>query len=272
MKLKIGKIPYLNSAFFYYGLESNPETLANLEFVPMVPSSLSAAAAADQIDAGPVPLVTTFDVVESYEPLDDFCIATTEKARSILFFSKKPMEMLNQARVGITHETSTSARLLKVLFGQLYGVTPLEYVSVSEPNHGFLLIGDSALRNRHGYEEYPYTTDLGEAWHDATGLPFVFAAWMVRRSLPEAQKAYLKTALSDSVNEGWKHFDAAVADKADELHMTRAEIREYLDGFRFRMGSDEYDAITKFKELDSMTRSLEASRAAQGGGEAGVVE
>jgi len=262
MKLKIGKIPYLNSTLFYYGLESNPETLANLEFVPMVPSRLSRAAVGEQIDAGPVPLVTTFEVSDLYEPLGDFCIATTGKARSILFYSKKPIDSLNHSRIGLTHESSTSIRLLKVLFAQLYRVTPHEYVSIREPNQGFLLIGDAALRNRNGCEGYPYVTDLGEAWHNATGLPFVFAAWMVRRTLPREQKEYIRSTLEASLNEGWKHFDAAVNAKMDELRMTRAEVREYLDGFHFRMEAAEHDAIAKFKELDEMTRNLEATEAA----------
>jgi chorismate dehydratase len=259
MKLKIGKIPYLNSNLFYYGLETNPETMTNIDFLPMVPSLLSKAAAGEQIDAGPVPLVTTFELADAYEPLGDFCIATTEKARSILLFSKKPIEKLDHARVGITHETSTSARLLKVLFAQLYRVTPHEYVSIREPNHAFLLIGDSALRNRGGCEGYPYVTDLGEVWHDSTGLPFVFAVWMVRKSLPGEQKAYLESVVNASLNEGWKHFDAAIGDKKEELSMTRAEVREYLDGFHFRMDAAEHDAIAKFKELDTMTRNLEAA-------------
>jgi chorismate dehydratase len=262
MKLLVGKIPYLNSALFYYGLETNPETLANIEFVPMVPSHLSEAAAGERIDAAPLPLVTTFETADVYEPLGDFCIATTDKARSILFFSKKPIVMLNHATIGVTHETSTSARLLRVLFAQLYRVTPHSYVSIREPNHGFLLIGDAALRNRSGCEGYPYITDLGEVWHNSTGLPFVFAVWMVRKSLPREQKEYLKTVLSASLTGGWKHFDAAVKDKMEQLHMTRAEVREYLDGFHFRLGSGEHDGIAKFRELDTMTRKLEAAHEA----------
>jgi chorismate dehydratase len=258
MKLLIGRIPYLNSALFYYGLETNPETLANLEFIPMVPSRLSEAVLGRQIDAAPVPLVTTFDVVDDYEPLGDFCISTITKARSALFFSKKPIEMLNHTTIGITHETSTSARLLRVLFAQLYRVTPHQYVSIREPNHGFLLIGDAALRNRNGCDGYPFMTDLGEVWHDRTGLPFVFAVWMVRKSLPEEQKDYLKSVLDASLHEGWKHLDAAVGIKMKELHMTRAEVREYIDGFRYRMGPAEQDGIAKFSELDAMTRNLEA--------------
>ena len=263
MKLRVGKIPYLNSTLFYYGLESNPETLTNIDFVPMVPSQMTEAAGGEQIDAAPLPLVTTFDVADSYEPLGDMCIATTEKAGSILFFSKKPIEMLDHATIGITHETSTSERLLKVLFAQLYRVTPKSYVSIREPNHGFLLIGDAALRNRHGCEGYPYIADLGEVWHDRTGLPFVFAVWMVRKSLPPEQKSYLESVVSASLTEGWKHFDAAVKDKMKLLHMTRAETREYLDGFRFRLGAAEHDAIIKFAELDAMTRNLETAAASR---------
>jgi chorismate dehydratase len=182
--------------------------------------------------------------------------------------------MLNHSRVGITHETSTSVRLLKALLAQHYGVTATEFVSIREPNHAFLLIGDSALRNRDGCEGYPYITDLGEAWHDVTGLPFVFAVWMVRRTLPEEQKSYIKEVVSSSLNEGWAHFDAAVEEPIEALGMTRAQAREYLEGFRFRMGAAEHDAIARFKELDAVTRQLDTSGVAPSGaaGPAAVAE
>lgn len=41
-----------------------------------------------------------------------------------------------------------------------------------------LFIGDLALKTR-PTAEYPYLFDLGEAWHQFTGLPFVFALWQV---------------------------------------------------------------------------------------------
>lgn len=263
MKLKIGKIPQLNCALFFHGLESNPETIANLEFIPLAPRMLSAAATDEAIDAGPVPLVTTFEIAENYEPLGDFCIATTEKTRSILLFSKKPIDALDGTHIGVTNEASTTVRLLKVLFAQLYRVRPAKYVSVQEDNQGFLLIGDEALRNRGGIDGYPHLTDLGEVWHDNTGLPFVSARWVVRKSLPREQKNYLEEVISASFADGWKHFDAAVADKKKELGMTRAEVREYLDGFHFRMGPAEWDAMEKFIELDRMTRNIEASEHAK---------
>jgi len=259
VKLQVGKLPYLDSALFYFGLETNPETINNLEFVPLVPSTLSDAVRGEKIDAGPVPSVTMFEKNESYEPLGDFCIATVAKSRSILFFSRKPIGELDGARIGVTSETFTSARLLKVLFAQLYRVQPSEYVSIHEPNKGFLMIGDDALRNRKGINGYPYVTDLGEVWYDRTGLPFVFSRWVVRTGLPREQKDYLNRVIEAAMDEGWKHFDAMVADKIKELDMTRAEIREYLDGFHYRLGAVERESIAKFRELDQMTRKIESA-------------
>lgn len=254
MKLKVGKIPYLNSVLFYHGLESNPETLARLEFVPMVPRRLSEAAAGERIDAGPLPLVTAFELSGSYEPLDDLCIATVDKSRSILLFSKEPVEKLDGATVGITDETSTSVRLLKVLFARHFGVTPKAYVPATEPSQAFLLIGDSALRHRGGYEGYPFTTDLGEVWREFTGLPFVFAVWMARRGLGEEQKAFLKSVVSSSLKDGWSRFDNAVGGVLGDVGMTPTEAREYLEGFHFRMGPAERESVARFKEMDERFR------------------
>jgi chorismate dehydratase len=270
MKLLIAKIPYLSNVLFYYGLETNPETLANLDFITLIPSELSSAVAGEKVDAGPIPLVTMFAVGDRYEPLGDLCVATTGRTRSVLLFSRRPIETLDKATIGLSRETVTAARLLRVLFAQLYGVKIKRYVSANEPNDGILLVGDQALLNRNGIEGYPHITDLGEVWYDRTGLPFVYSVWMVRKALPSEQKEYLKTVLANSVTEGWKHLTAALADKTKNLGMSRAAVREYLDSFIFRMGPAEHDGIAKFTELEIMTRNLEAEETADPAGSGGL--
>ncbi len=266
MKLRIARTPYLSSALFYYGLETNPETLANLDFVSMVPSELARAVMSEEVDAGPVPLVTTFELADSYEQLGDYCIATAARTRSVLLFSNKPIEELDHAIIGTTNEAVTAIRLLDVLFAQLYRITPDRYVSLDEPNDGFLLVGNAGLLNRKGCVGFPYITDLGEVWHDRTGLPFVHTVWMVRKALPREHKEYLKGVLASSLNEGWKHLTAAVRAQKKKLGMTRIEIREYLDGFNYHMGPAEHDAIAKFTELENMTRKLKAEQTTQPAG------
>jgi chorismate dehydratase len=43
-----------------------------------------------------------------------------------------------------------------------------------------LLIGDKVVTDSPPAVRYPYQIDLGEAWHQLTGLPFVYAVWMCR--------------------------------------------------------------------------------------------
>lgn len=260
--IRIGEIPYLNSVLFYDALKREP----GLSFTPLVPRALSGAAGDGVIDAGPVPLVTCWDIEDRFDPLGDFCIATTGKARSILLFSDRSIAALEGATVAVTRQTSTSVRLMKALFAHYYRIRPARYVDAREaqgrPPGGdaVLLIGDDALRHRNGLDGFEHVVDLGEAWHAWTGLPFVFARWVVRRDLAATDKDALADVVGSSLEAGWRNFDTAVAAKADELGMRLPEIREYLEGFHFRMTPDEHEAVQRFRELDRSARELDATR------------
>jgi chorismate dehydratase len=257
--IRVGKIPYLNSMLFFHGLEN--ERGIGLE--PLVPRALSSAMAEDEIDAGPVPLVTAWEIEDRFTPLGDFCISTIDRARSILFFSKHPFDQLDDAEVGVTNETSTSVRLLRALLTHAWRVRPARFTRVDwQKNDAFLLIGDEALIHRRGVKDYPHVADLGDVWHKWTGLPFVFARWMVRTTLPDADKARMVTLLDRSLGEGWTHFERVVSPRAQDLHMTIEEMREYLQGFRFRMTAAEHQAIGKFRQFDDAARQAEKTAAA----------
>ncbi len=257
--IRIGKIPYLNCILFFHGLENEP----GVQLEPLVPRALSSAAQEGEVDAGPVPLVTAWEIEDRFAPLGDFCISTIDKSRSILFFSKRPFDQLDGAHIGVTNETSTSVRLLRALLTRAWRVRPARLTRVDWPtNDAFLLIGDEALIHRRGVKDYPYVADLGEVWHKWTGLPFVFARWMVRTTLPDADKANLITMLDRSIAEGWSHFERVTSPRAQDLHMTIEEMREYLQGFRFRMTTAEHQAIAKFREFDEAARRAENAPAA----------
>jgi chorismate dehydratase len=257
--IRIGQIPFLNCVLFFHGIENEPD----VRLEPLVPRALSSAAAGGEVDAGPVPLVTTWEIEERFMPLGDFCISTIDRARSVLFFSKRPFERLDGAEIGITNETSTSVRLLKALLMHAWRVRPGRFTGVDwQRNDAFLLIGDEALIHRRGVKDYPYIADLGEVWQKWTGLPFVFARWMVRRDLPESERARLVAMLDRSIAEGWTHFERVTAPRAARLNMDIEEMREYLHGFRFRMTAAEHQSIAKFRQLDTAAR--EARRETMG--------
>jgi chorismate dehydratase len=250
MRIKLGRIPYLNSDVFY---QDFPLDLVELH--ACVPRELSRAARRGDIDVGPVPIVTCFELEDQFMPLGDFGIAVKDKARSVLLFSKKPIQELGGARIGVTGESSTSVRLLKILLRRRFGVDPLAYVSTNErDSDAILLIGDAALNNRDGLPSYPKVYDLAEIWREWTGLPFVFARWIVRRDLNPEALGFLQRLLTQSLELGMKRIDAIAAKRTD-LSMTADEVREYLHGFNYVFGPDEKESIRRFREyLDEEDR------------------
>lgn len=249
-------MPYLNSVLFYQATHGT-----DLALVPMVPTALAAAAAQGRIDAGPVPLLDALALRDRFEPLDGYCIATTQAARSILLFSSVPIDQLDGRTVGVTGETSTSARLLRLVLAHRYDAWPARYVGLEEPADAVLLIGDGALKARGGLPGRSHIYDLGSEWHALTGLPTVFALWVVRHDLPGADKAMLAEVLRRGLDRGIDGLPESSEGRSD-LGMTGAEVREYLEGFSFRVGGPERHAIEKFARLVSLLpERKEATRA-----------
>ncbi|MSQ31849.1 MAG: hypothetical protein EXR59_01220 [Dehalococcoidia bacterium] len=240
MPIKIGLMPYLNSVLFYRAMKPDKFNL-----VALPPRAMTQAAAEGKLDAGPIPVVGGMALERDFEPLGNFCIATKDKARSILLFSRVRIEKLDGKKVGVTDETSTSEQLLKVLLTHKFNLKNISYVSLESPNDAYLLIGDGALKNRSGVQGYPYMYDLGEVWNSWKGLSFVFAVWIVRKSLPQEQKDAMSAAIRASLNmpPDYKRFGT---DRLG-LNMNDSEVREYLEGFNFVMGEQEYKALKLFK-------------------------
>ena len=253
MKIRVGRIPYLNSEPFYLTMARE-----GLELCDLVPTALSRACEQGQIDAGPVPVVDFLRMEERFSALGKFCIATIDKARSVLLFSRRPVQELDGATIGITGETSTSKRLLEVLLTYKYEVKPANYVPLTEPNDAFLVIGDEALRMRNGVPSYPNCYDLGEEWYQWMDLPFVFAMWAINNELLGDTSAYLQGVLGACVDEGLERIPD-ITQKRDDLGMSRSEVEEYYRGFHYRAGAPELKSIEQFKQY---LGALEGSRVA----------
>ena len=241
MIIKVGRIPYLNSEPFYYRLNRD-----DIELHSLVPSALARAAEEGEIDAGPIPLVDTFRMEDRFSPLAGFCVASLEKSRSVLLYSKRPIQELDGAVIGITSETSTSRRLLQVLLTLRFEVKPASYVSLEEPYDAFLLIGDEALKRRYGVPSYPYRYDLGEEWYRWTRMPFVYALWIARRDMDPKRLTYLENVLYTCIDDGFEHMYTIGEMRAD-VRMSPREIVEYFQGLRYWTGVEEKKAIELFK-------------------------
>ena len=96
MTIKVGRIPDLACEPLYFDMARR-----GIELSAMVPSQLAAAAAAGEIDAGPVPLVDCFWLEDRIQPVSGFCLACAKRAGNIFLYSKQPIEQLKDARIGI---------------------------------------------------------------------------------------------------------------------------------------------------------------------------
>lgn len=243
MKLLIGQIPYLNSEPFY-------PLLGEHRLVTMPPRELGRLAEKGEIDAGIMATADYLRLEDRYEPVAGLGVANCKEVRSILLLSRVPMEALSDARIGLTEETSTSARLLRLLLEVRLGVRPREYVrGLQEGSEAFLVIGDEALRWRFSsLDGYIHRFDLASQWWSWKKLPFVFALWVIRKALPEETKQDFARLLKRSFAKGMAELEAIATQYAGELGSAPV-LASYLNNFRYRLGREEMRGLAEFRHL-----------------------
>lgn len=241
MALRIGHVPALHAAPFYFAMARRGMVL-----YACVPRTVAAAAANGEIDAGPVPLVDCARLEDRFEPVAGFCIASAQRAGSSLLYSTRPIAALAGAYIGVSDEVATALQLLHVLLRCKYQVQPETYGPLQAAQDACLLIGNQALRQRRGLPGFPHTYDLGAEWHAWTGLPFVFARWMVRQDVAPREKALLEEMLYAGLEDGVESL-YQVAEPREDLLMLPRHIVTYIQGFRYFIGKSEQQAIEQFQ-------------------------
>lgn len=154
------------------------------------PARVAALMSAGHCDAALLPVAALRELGNSVVPAGDFGIACTGSVRSVQLFSRLPLSEILRANGPIyaTSKSRTSVELFKLLCQREYGILPNLTSSYSAAS-AHLLIGDAAFEfaQRHGGS--PNNVDLGGWWLSQTGLPFVYARWVVSSSLGASRKA-----------------------------------------------------------------------------------
>jgi chorismate dehydratase len=256
----LARIPYLNAAPFYVRWKEAPGTTVDLP-----PRALGEEARAGRADAGLMAAADWFALDPAFERVGNLGIACRGAVSSVLLLSRRPfVELANQGGAGValtvdlTTESQTSVALTRLLLAGRYGLTRATYrrraVEGAEAPAGdaWLLIGDAALRARAGAaSEGVHVLDLGAEWLAWTGLPFVYALWTVRASLPAEEKARLAAFLERSLAEGEADL-ATLADRAAREEPAlgdAAGLTHYLRAFRYRLGPEEEEGLARFHRL-----------------------
>lgn len=100
-------------------------------------------------------------------------------------------------------------------------------------------------------DDYPYQLDLGDAWKELTGLPFVYAIWMCRRERaddPEVRRT------ADLLDRQRRHnrtrLDWIVSAQASRHGWPLELAAQYLGSLlRYEVGPRECEAVARFFEM-----------------------
>lgn len=232
---RLGSVHYLNAAPLTYGLDD--------QMVFTTPARLAQLLRAGELDAA---LVSITEVLlnDRYDILDGVAIATAGEVYSVFLAHKKPLAEVRE--VFCDPASLTSVNLLKVLLaeGGLKPVfRPLESYAAAVDKDFVLLIGDPAIEfHRAGHAHAIF--DLGQAWRELTGLPFVFAVWALRRDVDQARNArWLRTAQA----EGLQAIETLIRDRPEfDAEFRRAYFTRHI---RYHLGPPEQAAIATFCQL-----------------------
>jgi chorismate dehydratase len=239
-RLKIGHMTYLNSEVFYRNLPKS-----SCELVAMPPRAMAAAVELGELHGGPLPIAEVIRLGDKVRSLGNIGVASDGPAQSVFLFSHLPVDELSGKRIAVTSHTATSIQLLRVLFADLWKVTGHEFVETSDSHDAALWIGDPALERRTS-GDYEYRYDLGSAWKTLTGLPFVFAEWVIRTDVSGHESDKLERFLIDATSEGINSTLAIGVDRANSF-MSESDVTEYVSNFTYCLGPKERQGQEEFQ-------------------------
>lgn len=249
----IGKISYTNSWPVYHHFD--PASLSfQAEMVSAVPAVLNQGMAAGDIHVGALSSFAYAAASDRLLLLPGLSVSADGPVRSILLFSRMPVEQIGSARIAVTNTSATSVNLLKILMHKALGAAP-EYIS-AEPDlpammdqaEAGLLIGDHAIRaswEDHGY----YVTDLGELWKEWTGRSMTFAVWAVNRKAAERNPeaiAEISEAFGRSKLRSLKDMSPVIHEACRTIGGTAAYWKAYFSNLCYDFGERQQEGLNLY--------------------------
>ena len=241
--VRIAGVKYLNARPLLAGLEAGISAPFAYGLTRIDPAHCAAALRDGTATVATVPVAALADL-PAVQVVGSLGIACRREAASVLLFSPRP---LPQVRSLAVHAASrTSVALARLLLAERWGARPT-VVPVDPPLNSMLeradaalVIGDAAFAARQQAEP---ALDLGLAWTQWTGLPFVFAVWAVRGEVPAGLVATLEASLA----YGEAHWRQLVPLWAREHGVSEELAGRYLgETITFRLGREERAGLAEF--------------------------
>lgn len=240
-RLRIGVVPYMNAKPLIYGLNQMSDSV---ELIFEAPSLLPDMLNSGYIDVSLIPSIEYFRN-GGYAIIPGISISSFGAVESVKIFSKMPI--LDIRTVALDKNSLTSCALTRIILHERYRLCP-EYTPWNGTydisgvgTDAALLIGDNAMKVAgNGY----FTLDLGQAWFDHTGLPFVYAIWAVKKG---SHVSGINTLLINAKEAGIQSVKTLAITESQRTQFTQEQCLRYLTrSIRYDFGDEEIKGFWAF--------------------------
>lgn len=259
--VRLGAVAYLNAQPLVHGL--GPGVSVRFD----VPSVCATLLARGEIDLGLIPTIAYFD-----RPGDRIVpgvsIASDGEVASVALFARQPVREIRT--IALDTSSRTSVVLTRILCARRFEIAPTfvphapDLSAMLAACDAALLIGDPALfadleAVGSGRMGKIAKIDLGLAWRDLTGLPFVWAVWA---GGPEGADPTVVEALARARDAGVAQSDAIADAYCAHEPSHQPVARRYLrENMRYGLTGPMLEGLNRFFEeaavLDLAPRSRE---------------
>ena len=244
--LRIGAVPYLNARPLVDGLAEDPR----VEYSEDHPSRLAARLHEGMLDVALASSVETLRDDVRFVP--HLGIASRGPVWSVRLIGR--VDPRQADTVALDGASLTAAMLTRIVFEKFLGrevnftrTDPAPDPTATDAD-ATLIIGDPALLfDAQRASGDLQSLDLGQAWSDATGLPFVWALWLAG---PDTDLGAASTILRDARQRSSGRTEQHVDWGRCHLPLSDEHLRRYLTEIMvYELGDREMEGLRAFQAL-----------------------
>jgi chorismate dehydratase len=239
--LRVASVSYFNAKPLIYGLEEQDD----LQLLLDVPSRLIDRLRDGEADVALLPVID-YQRTEGLRIVPSGAIGCDGPTLTVRIFSRVPVERIRT--LACDTDSHTSVALARVVLAERLRITPAFHDLASPASHdhdAVLLIGDKVVCEEPA--GYAYQLDLGQAWKELTGLPFVFAIWVAREGV---ELGDLPRRLEQARHDGLRHASELVARHAVPRGWPAGVAMQYITVYlKYDVAEPQLTAMRRFFEL-----------------------